>query len=49
VGCDIDLCGEPLLTGTFVSTLDSTTTLHRATLDTTGKPRLFLRLRATTP
>ena len=37
------------LTGQFVSTLDSVTAIHRASVDTTGKGRVFMRLRASMP
>lgn len=37
------------LTGSFVSVVDSVTNIHRASVDTSGKGRVFMRLRATAP
>lgn len=37
------------LTGQFVSTVDAVTANHRASVDTTGKGRVFMRLRTSIP
>lgn len=37
------------LTGSFISTVDASTSLYRAALDVTGKDKVFMRLKAVAP